>query len=73
MVHYAEHRGLEHLGLYKRSLDNDNRLVREGNLPLLHRIYVAREFHPGKIMPELRIFVTREEFPEEILRHGAEI
>ena len=73
VVHYAEHRGLQHLCLYERGLHNDDRLVGEGYLALLHSIDVAGELHSGEIMPELGIAVPGKELLEKAFRHGAEI
>ncbi len=71
MVHYAQQRGLKYLSLNKGRLHGDNRLVREGNLSLLHCIDIAREAHPRKIFPELGVVVAREELLEERLRFVA--
>ena len=62
VVHDAEQRGFEHLGLDKRSLDNHDRLVREGYLTFTHRVHVAGESHQGEVVAEPGIFLARKEF-----------
>ena len=45
MIHYAEHWGLQYLGLDQRTFDNDDRLVRECYFTFSHCIDGSGEFH----------------------------
>ena len=69
MVHDAEHRGLEYLCLNEGAFDYDDRLVREDDLSLSHRIDVAGELHRGKIASVVLVFLAREELLEELRIH----
>ena len=73
VVHYAQHRGLQHLCLYNRAFHYYHRLGREHDLAFTHSVDVAGELHVREVLPELCIFVPGKELPEEIRRHAAQV
>jgi len=73
VVHDAEHRCLQNLGLDERCFHDDYRFVRKGDFAFSHRVDIAGELHAGKVMPELRVLISRKEFLIELLRHGTEV
>ena len=61
MVHYAEQGSFQDLRLDQRGLHSDDRLVRERDLTLAHRIDVAGELQGGEVLAEFGIFIAGEE------------
>ena len=73
VVHDAEHRCLKYLCLDEWTFDYDDRLVREDDLSLSHRVDVACELHCGQITSVVLVVLAREESLEELRVHVTEV
>ena len=73
VVHDAEHRCLQHLRFDQRTFHYDDRLVREYDLSLSHRIDVACEFHCGQVISVVLVFLAGKEPVEEVRVHVSEV